>query len=161
MEKYTYYVLTIIIIFVVLSPGLVINLPPIDYFKNSEFSEKTVLFTGKNDVYSSITHGILTSIVISLVLYFYGTFENSYQILQMIYVLIPLSILFSPGLFINLPPLKFIEEGNDSIKEENILFTSRSDFLSSSFHAVVILIILIILESFGYASNVFYTEKLE
>lgn len=161
MEKYTYYILTIITIFVVLSPGLVINLPPIDYFKNNEFSEKTVLFTGKNDVYSSITHAILISILVSLILYFYGTFENSYQILKMIYILIPLSILFSPGLFVNLPPLNFIEERNDSIKEENILFTNRTDFLSSAFHAIVVLVILIILESFGYASNVFYTPKLE
>ena len=87
MNKTFKFISILVTTFVLLSPGIILNFPPVDFLKKKEFSEKTLLFTSVVDVYSSLVHSLIYGLVSSLILYYYGyflTFDKALYVLTAI-----------------------------------------------------------------------------
>lgn len=128
--------------FVLLTPGVIVNLPPVKFIEKKKFSEETMLFTSVVDIYSSLVHSLIFGILTSLILYFYGYFLNLNDSFYLSYILTALAFILTPGLILNLPPLDFATKGKKSFNEDKILFTNKSDLLSSIIHGLVIIFIV-------------------
>ena len=73
--------------FVLLTPGIIVNLPPVNFIEKRKFSEDAMLFTSVVDIYSSLVHSLIFGILSSLILYFYGYFNNVTDLFYLSYVL--------------------------------------------------------------------------
>ncbi len=128
--------------FVLLTPGIIVNLPPVNFIEKRKFSEDAMLFTSVVDIYSSLVHSLIFGILSSLILYFYGYFNNVTDLFYLSYVLTALAFILTPGLILNLPPLDFATKGKKSFDEDKILFTNKSDLLSSIIHGLILIFIV-------------------
>lgn len=128
--------------FVLLTPGIIVNLPPVKFIEKRKFSEDAMLFTSVVDIYSSLVHSLIFGILSSLILYFYGYFNNVTDLFYLSYVLTALAFILTPGLILNLPPLDFATKGKKSFDEDKILFTNKSDLLSSIIHGLILIFIV-------------------
>lgn len=147
MNKTFKFVSILLVSFVLLTPGVILNLPPVNFLQKKEFSEKTMLFTSVVDIYSSLVHSLIFGILPSLILYFDGYFSNFNESMYLSYVLTALAFIFTPGLILNLPPLDFVKKGKKSFKENKILFTNKSDVLSSIVHGILVILIILYLNT--------------
>lgn len=147
MNKTVKFISILVATFILLSPGIILNFPPVDFLKKNEFSEKTLLFTSVVDVYSSLIHSLIYGLVSSLILYYYGYF---FTFDKALYVLTALAFFLTPGLILNLPPVGFLNKGKKSFKENKILFTNKSDLLSSLLHGIIIVLVIFYLKYIKY-----------
>ena len=147
MNKTLKFISILIVSFVLLTPGIILNLPPVEFLQKNEFSEKTMLFTSVVDIYSSLVHSLIFGILISLILYYNGYFSNFYESMYLSYVLTALAFILTPGLILNFPPLGFVKKGKKSFKENKILFTHKSDILSSIVHGFLVASIILYLNT--------------
>lgn len=170
MLKIINLLVTTLLFFVILSPGLILNIPPYEYFKNysfpdsiinylydNEWNSENYLFTNKVDVPSTLVHALVFSILLTLYLYFNGSFKRIWQAYEYFILILPLFIILTPGLFFSLPIKKYINNGLDEFNLDNILFTGDVELYSSISHGIIFISLILILEIFGFSSKILYT----
>ena len=171
MFKIINLLFTTLIFFVVLCPGLILNIPPYEYFKNYSFPNSIIqyfndtelnsdeyLFTNKVDVSSAVVHSVVFSLLLTLFLYLSGSFVKIWQMYEYFIMTLPLFIILTPGLFFSLPVKKYINEGLVDINLDNILFTGDVELYSSVSHGIIFISIILALEVFGFSSKILYTN---